>query len=205
MAMKTNHNHSADCADSHSEPNARRTALKTLALGSVALVVAPLGASEAGAQVMPAGCVQEGWRWCHKCQGMFYGHASSGLGVCPAGGAHETTGSGNYYQRVGTDIANVQQGGWSWCAKCQGFFYSRASAGAGGMGFCPAGGTHIKTGSGAYAAVIGETATGQQGGWRWCNKCMGMFYSAASAGMGVCPKDHAPHTDSGSGHYACLD
>ena len=89
--------------------------------------------------------------------------------------------------------------------KCQGFFYSRASAGAGGMGHCPAGGAHVKTGSGAYAAIIGEDSRGQQGGWRWCNRCMGMFYGRASAGKGVCPAPGGgPHTEVGSGHYASL-
>lgn len=175
--------------------------MKALAFGGVAVVAGSAITVPASAAAMPAGCVQEGWRWCHKCEGMFYGHASAGMGVCPAGGAHDASGSGHYYQRVGSDIANVQQGGWSWCSKCEGLFYSRASA---GMGFCPAGGKHTNVGSGAYASIIGETATGQQGGWRWCAKCMGMFYSAASAGLGVCPKDHAPHTTSGSGHYATL-
>ncbi len=202
--MKLNHDHAIDCAECESDRTGRRATLKAIALGSAALIVGAAGTTSANAQTMPSGCVQEGWRWCHKCQGMFYGHASGGLGVCPAGGAHDPTGSGHYYQRVGTDITDVQQGGWSWCAKCQGFFYSRASPGAGGMGTCPAGGAHIKTGSGAYAAVIGETATGQQGGWRWCNKCMGMYYGAATS-PSVCPKDHAPHTDNSSGHYACLD
>ncbi|HEY0412912.1 MAG TPA: hypothetical protein VGD66_07215 [Allosphingosinicella sp.] len=135
---------------------------------------------------------------------MFYGLASvgaGGLGKCPAGGAHDPSGSGHYYERIGTDIPNVQQGGWCWCAKCMGLFYSRASL---GMGSCPAGGAHIKTGSSAYAALLGNTALGQQGGWRWCAKCMGMFYSQSSSGLGVCPRDHAAHITGGSGQYASL-
>jgi hypothetical protein len=39
--------------------------------------------------------VQENWRWCKKCEGLFYaGHATKG--VCPAGGTHMPEGSGNY-------------------------------------------------------------------------------------------------------------
>jgi len=38
---------------------------------------------------------QEHWRWCHKCQGLFFGENAS-VSKCPAGGAHEATGSGDY-------------------------------------------------------------------------------------------------------------
>ena len=38
---------------------------------------------------------QDNWRWCNKCQCLFFaGNAS--LGHCPAGGAHALEGSGNY-------------------------------------------------------------------------------------------------------------
>ncbi|KUR77825.1 hypothetical protein AQZ50_08575 [Novosphingobium sp. Fuku2-ISO-50] len=154
---------------------------------------------------MASEVTQQGWRWCSKCQGMFYA-ASSGamhMGVCPAGGNHIQTGSGHYLEQTGIDDPKKSQAGWSWCNKCQGFFYSRASQGAGGMGHCPAGGTHSKDGSGNYIALIGEDGPRQQGGWRWCDKCMGMFYSRASAGKGVCPAGGA-HSDAASGHYATL-
>jgi hypothetical protein len=185
----------------------RRTTIKTLALGSLAALVSGGIATPAAADQCPAGWfTQEGWRWCRKCEGMFYALASAGKGVCPAGGAHDDSASGHYYERVGEDIANVQQGGWRWCSKCAGFFYARASA---GKGVCPAGGKHDDGASGHYAAVIGEDVNGpsnqmfQQGGWRWCGKCEGMFYARASAGMGVCPAG-GTHTQGGSGHYASL-
>jgi hypothetical protein len=38
---------------------------------------------------------QDGWRWCHKCEGLFYGPRQA-LSVCPAGGAHDGSLSGNY-------------------------------------------------------------------------------------------------------------
>ena len=37
---------------------------------------------------------QENWRWCNKCQGLFF--AGNSRGVCPAGGTHNSGGSGNY-------------------------------------------------------------------------------------------------------------
>ncbi|HEX8366854.1 MAG TPA: hypothetical protein VF603_16360 [Allosphingosinicella sp.] len=175
--------------------------MRTIALGGVALFAGAGLTGPAAAQGLPVGCVQEGWRWCRKCQGMFYGRASAsagGLGRCPAGGAHDPSQSGHYYQRIGGDIANVQQGGWSWCSKCMGLFYSRASA---GMGRCPAGGAHTNAGSSAYASILGNAATGQQGNWRWCRKCQGMFYRGN--GLGVCPAGGG-HDPSASGQYASL-
>jgi len=41
---------------------------------------------------------QDNWRWCSKCQGLFFAPGSS-LGVCPAGGQHQdpgASGSGDY-------------------------------------------------------------------------------------------------------------
>lgn len=45
--------------------------------------------------VPPANITQSSWRWCHKCQGLFWGHQMA-VSVCPAGGTHDDTGSGDY-------------------------------------------------------------------------------------------------------------
>ena len=37
---------------------------------------------------------QQNWRWCNKCQGLFFGGNPGPK--CPAGGKHDKTGSGNY-------------------------------------------------------------------------------------------------------------
>ena len=37
---------------------------------------------------------QTDWRWCKKCQELFFSGVS--LGVCPAGGSHDPSGSINY-------------------------------------------------------------------------------------------------------------
>lgn len=39
--------------------------------------------------------IQDNWRWCNKCQGMFFA-GNPTKGVCPAGGEHSLEGSGNY-------------------------------------------------------------------------------------------------------------
>jgi len=178
---------------------ARRTTIKALALGGIGALTGIALSGPAQAE-----STQAGWRWCSKCQGMFYAMATGNhMGVCPAGGKHIDAASGHYLEVFNAQDSGKLQAGWSWCEKCMGFFYSRASLGAGGMGHCPAGGTHTKEGSGAYAAVIGEDGPRQQGGWRWCGKCMGMFYSRSRGTMGVCPGGGA-HEDGGSGHYASL-
>lgn len=48
----------------------------------------------------PHAIQQDRWRYCHKCQGLFYG-PNQGQSHCPAGGQHDGAQSGNY---VLTDI-----------------------------------------------------------------------------------------------------
>jgi hypothetical protein len=43
-----------------------------------------------------AGQSQTDWRWCLKCQGLFFG-ANPSSGACPSGGGHDYTGSDNYH------------------------------------------------------------------------------------------------------------
>lgn len=39
---------------------------------------------------------QDDWRWCHKCQGLFYGGKDT-RGICPAdSNEHSREGSNNY-------------------------------------------------------------------------------------------------------------
>ncbi|WP_281404391.1 zinc-dependent metalloprotease [Pyxidicoccus fallax] len=138
--------------------------------------------------------VQSSWRWCHKCQGMFFGgHSNS---VCPAGGAHENVGSYNYH--LAHDLAPTAgfQGGWRWCNKCQGLFYGGHSSSV-----CPSGGAHDSTGSWDYH--LHHAAPGApdlQSNWRWCNKCQGLFYGGSP---GSCPAGGG-HNSSGSYDYSMI-
>jgi len=179
-----------DCGAPHRVD--RRFTIKALALGGVALLV--------GGIATPAGAAdQAGWRWCRKCQGMFYALDASGrLGLCPAGGPHDPAASAHYFVRMAANIDGVQQGGWSWCPECMGLYYS---GGRGFLGVCPAGGTHTNP-SGGYVAILGDDGPRQQGGWRWCSKCMGMFYGQSDGG--VCPSDRRAHDGSTSIRYAAL-
>jgi hypothetical protein len=93
--------------------------------------------------------VQDGWRWCRKCQGLWFA-GSQTRGACPAGGGHQQTGSGNY--RLVQNSPNYRgQHDWRWCSKCQGLWF----AGNQTDGICPAGGAHSLAGSGDYGLDSG--------------------------------------------------
>jgi hypothetical protein len=97
---------------------------------------------------------QRNWRWCSKCQGLWYSAASANPnGVCAAGGGHSKGGSGDYALYGDPDgnfsTTVMAQRNWRWCSKCQGLWYSAATANP--TGRCPAGNGHIKAGSGDYA------------------------------------------------------
>jgi hypothetical protein len=90
---------------------------------------------------------QQDWRWCNKCQGLFFG-GNATLGKCPVGGGHDKTGSGNY-RLVQNTPAAFGQSNWRWCNKCQGLYF----AGNPTAGTCPDSGTHSKVGSGNYSLL----------------------------------------------------
>ena len=99
---------------------------------------------------------QRNWRWCQKCQGLWYSASTVNPGgVCPAGGTHSKASSGDYAlfgDPDGSFSATVQaQHHWRWCQKCQGLWYSVATVNTDGV--CPAGGKHSKAGSGDYALM----------------------------------------------------
>jgi extracellular elastinolytic metalloproteinase len=58
---------------------------------------------------------QENWRWCHKCQGLYFSGGKS-QGVCPAGTTHDHTGSGNYLLAHSVAVGTRQEShlhGWT--------------------------------------------------------------------------------------------
>jgi hypothetical protein len=139
--------------------------------------------------------VQGSWRWCHKCQGLFYGGHSTSR--CPAGGAHENVGSFNYHLAHNLAPTAGWQGNWRWCGKCQGLFYGGHSSSV-----CPSGGAH--DGSGSFDYHLHHAAGGApdlQASWRWCNKCQGLFYGGHSSS--VCPAGGG-HDSAGSFDYSLI-
>lgn len=140
---------------------------------------------------------QVDWRLCSKCHALFFSGGGS-QGSCPAGDAHDPTGSGNY-SLVQNAVTSAVQSNWRWCRKCQGLFF----AGSSNQGVCPAGGAHDHAGSGNYglAQNLSPREPGQND-WRWCSKCQGLHRDQRPA-PGVCPAG-GDHAQAGSGDYRLL-
>jgi hypothetical protein len=133
----------------------------------------------------PVASKQPGWRWCNKCQSLFY--SGLGNGVCAGGGQHDSNGSAQY----NAPLANTcnAQNGWRWCCKCQVMFYGSTT------NVCPLGGPHNSTGSGDYHVC--RNAAHPQANWRWCRKCSNLHFGGLT---GICAAGGA-HDASGSGQY----
>ena len=131
---------------------------------------------------------QRNWRWCSKCQGLWFGGNAGSK--CPAGGAHTKVGSGNY-SLVHAATSAPGQSNWRWCSKCQGLWFGGNPAGK-----CPGGGVHTKVGSGNYT-LAHQSGSGQSN-WRWCSKCQGLWFGGNPAG--ACPAGGV-HTKVSSGDY----
>jgi len=141
---------------------------------------------------------QTGWRWCSKCQGLFFAGGAS-QGICPADrGAHDGAASGAYTLDDDAPHAGGQSS-WRWCGKCQGLFFG----GGAGQGTCPAdGGGHDGSASGDYTLDFEGAAApaDAQSGWRWCDRCQGLFFAGGAATAGNCPAGGA-HSGQASGAY----
>ncbi|MGY1727821.1 hypothetical protein ACI79J_12705 [Geodermatophilus sp. SYSU D01062] len=153
----------------------------------------------------PVVYMQSDWRWCDRCQGLFFG-VGLATSRCPAGGTHADPAqsrSGNYSLPHNAPPSPSRQPEWRWCDKCQGLFYGPAVAGS----VCPTGGTHslpTQSGSGNYSLPHNVAPSPEtQSDWRWCNKCQGLFFGGGLA-TSRCPAggSHADPAQSGSGNYS---
>jgi hypothetical protein len=115
--------------------------------------------------------VQEDWRYCIRCRGLFFGPNSQGY--CPAVSGPHPIDRGIYVLINDTAQAEGQRE-WFWCSQCYLLFY-----GGGGRraGVCPAAfGHHDGTRSANYTLFSEDPNNFGQPGWRWCSKCDGLFY-----------------------------
>jgi len=164
-----------------------------LAVGGGAIYITSIDSAQSNQAPASPVTTQDNWRWCNKCTGLFFaGNAT--LGVCPAGGTHNLTGSGDYHL-IDNTPSDPGQHDWRWCNKCAGLFF----AGNATLGICATGGMHDPIGSGDYS--LSGNGSGQHD-WRWCNKCAGLFF-AGNATLGACPAG-GTHDLTGSGDYVLM-
>ncbi|MFE5819939.1 hypothetical protein ACFQ6S_41860 [Streptomyces sp. NPDC056479] len=130
---------------------------------------------------------QDAWRHCGKCRTLFHAGDPKDLGVCTRGGAHEIQG----WEFV---LPNAEMGappstgqpGWSYCGNCRSLFYN---GDPNNQGNCPKGGPHQAVGWHFLLPnkEMGAAPTTGQEHWRFCGKCMSVFYNGDSANRGACP------------------
>ena len=134
---------------------------------------------------------QDGWRWCRKCQTLFFG--DQGTSCCPSGGPHDRTGSDDYvlFQFRGEDA-------WNWCRNCRVLFNCLSSGQA-----CPMGGQHNGTSSANYIIPSSKDEPSAQPDWRQCTNCQGLYYGGHTSS--ICPAggQARPHSNNGK-NYAIL-
>ena len=139
-----------------------------------AVKVGALGIAAGGpALLLPAtldAAIQDAWRFCRKCNGMFFdGYPDKGM--CPAGRGHVAQGY-NFKLPYNVAESRTAQGAWRYCGRCHAMFFD----GYPQKGSCTAGGGHAAAG---YVFVLPHDVrvTGlNQAAWRFCNKCHVMFY-----------------------------
>jgi hypothetical protein len=122
---------------------------------------------------------QANWRFCHKCNMMFFDGFPQ-KGVCPAGGGHEAAGF-NFV--LPHDTPESGQKDWRFCHRCEAMFFD----GSPQKGFCSAGGGHEAAGFNFVLPHdnMPETPTAQAA-WRFCEKCHAMFFDGFPD-KGRCP------------------
>jgi M6 family metalloprotease-like protein len=88
---------------------------------------------------------------------------------------------------------------WWWCVNCYSLFFQSGASG----GVCRAGGAHkhLDDVNANFRLPDDNPSVAGEQGWRWCNKCYGLYYQPNQAGS-HCPAG-STHTAVGSGQYTC--
>lgn len=177
----------------------RRTVLRRGLLAGFGITVA--GATSLALAGTAYAASQGQWRWCSRCQGLFYGPQQS-TSICP-GAPHHTIGAGSFNYSLTHDsppITNSLQSGWYWCSNCKGSYYGGIAPNNGRCPISP-GALHVAGASYHYLMWYNQPGVGQPN-WRWCKNCQGLFHlpDPSNPFGGECPASGA-HDGSGSYLY----
>jgi hypothetical protein len=189
----------------------RRGLLRTVTVGGLTIVA---GGAMTFGRAAPALAAQGGWRWCFKCEGLWF--RDSGDRSCPydllvsgSWGPHAEEShfpghgvSGNYTVKFSSDNSGGQDH-WRYCWQCSGMFFVGPDGNR--RGRC-AGGTdarHDPSQSGAYR-IDWRPIPGGQGDWRWCKQCEGLWFTGNTDSDSYCPAtvgSIGPHVNDSSAEY----
>ena len=75
------------------------------------------------AEDVPVEGMQDNWRYCGKCLGLFWGGGAP-FGVCPVGGQHQVTFEVTSYLLNHTEFNDPGHDQWRWCSRCYSLFFS---------------------------------------------------------------------------------
>jgi len=140
---------------------------------------------------------QTNWRFCVNCCGMFF-DGSPEKGTCPQDPSKGHVAMGVNFMLthdVGEDPQH--QGNWHICLKCLGMVYWRPGL---GKGYCPKeiNGNHEHDLTAGYTFVLAHDIPADsqnQGDWRFCGHCSGLFWS------GDTERSRCPSPQSTDGHH----
>lgn len=166
--------------------SSRRSFLSCTAVAGVAFLTSPLPSL---ANLTTA---ERGWRFCASCGVLF--RAGHGRGICPNNADGHAEAGFEFvigYTGACVDDAPKSQSRWRACSKCLTMFYN----GEGATKLCPAGGRHSRDGDKCFylpvnrlhAEPLNPENQFNQGGWRFCGRCAGMFFDGYLDNKGVCP------------------
>ncbi|MFG3223941.1 hypothetical protein ACGF07_04035 [Kitasatospora sp. NPDC048194] len=137
---------------------------------------------------------QPDWRYCAKCNGLFFAPHESATGSrCPLDGEHVPAGWNfvlpNNVQGA-TDATG--QPDWRYCGNCHGLFWAPHGATDGTV--CPGGGEHSPP-PGSWIFYLpsreqGAAADSGQPDWHFCSRCHGLLWTGAKT-PGTCPRSTA--------------
>jgi hypothetical protein len=165
----------------------RRTLLRTA--GAAGLVAVTAGALVVGAAT-PALALQDGWRWCHQCDGLWF--SAHGSGRCPAteyGSYGHSQKDSGLYSVYFSDENGPGQDGWRYCEECRGLFFylnpGHPDDPAPGFGVCyrdpvtqqQIGHRVITSGRYTVEYTRDNDGRGGQTNWRWCRPCERLFFN----------------------------
>ncbi|MBL7814155.1 MAG: hypothetical protein JNL70_04040 [Saprospiraceae bacterium] len=131
--------------------------------------------------------VQTAWRYCNKCQSMFYDGYNS-KGTCSVGGGHSAS-SYNFILPYNVKESNTIQAQWRFCDQCYNMFFD----GYPDKGACAATYRHEELGeheAEGFNFVLSYNIPENQAAqalWRYCSKCSMMFYNGYPK-KGICTK-----------------